>query len=443
MERNFFHLSKDNSVEYFEDGPIYHDEYINMIKNAKNSIHLQTYIFELDGFGSRVYLELLRASRRGVDVYLLVDSIGSVLLDEAAEEEIRHAGIHFCRFNSIQIKWLYSWGRRLHHKILLVDEESSFIGGINVKSIFDYKTRVSQLDFAVKLKGPVLTRLTQYVRIIYQKAAGAKDMSFPALKPAQVFKNGIDVKILVNDWVYRRWQITRHYTSMTKEAKTDITIVNSYFFPRKTFMKQLVAAKNRGVRVRLILPKFSDWPSYILASEFLYAYFLKNGIEIYQWKKSILHGKLATIDGQWSTIGSFNLNYTSYQQNLEMNVTVYSEEFTRMLNAKIEHLIETGCEKIDAKDFLEHCPFTIRFKRLFYYIIVALVANFSIGMIYQEEDNAGNRIYNLMRIIGALFFLCLGLAGAVLPIIPGIPFFIISFLLVYKQILLNKKKEVM
>ncbi|MFA6237891.1 MAG: phospholipase D-like domain-containing protein [Bacteriovorax sp.] len=441
MDRNFFHRSKENSIEFFEDGPLYQQRFLELIKNSAKIIHLQTYIFELDIFGIKVFNELIRASQRGVQIYLLVDMVGSTKLTVNDEDELRSAGIHFSRFNGIQIKWLYSWGRRLHHKVLLVDDEVSFIGGMNINCIIDPNTGIPQLDFAVLLRGPVIQRLAKYLQITYQNTAGIKKIPFPQLAPSKNYPEGIDVKILVNDWVYRRWQITRHYVHITKKAKHEITIINSYFFPRRSFMIQLVDAAKRGVRVRLILPKLSDWPSYILASEYLYTYFLKNGVEIYQWKKSILHGKLATIDNHWATIGSFNLNYTSYQQNLEMNVNVYSEQFTGELKEYIENLIHTGCERIDAKNFMEHCPPLKRIKRFFYYVIVALVANFSIGMIYQEDDNKGNRVYNLIRIIGAIFFLILGLLGLVLPVIPGVPFLVVSFLLVYKQILLNKKKE--
>jgi cardiolipin synthase len=206
-------------------------------------------------------------------------------------------------------------------------------------------------------------------------------------------------------------------------------------------MKQLAAAAKRGVRVRLILPTFSDWPSYIKASEFLYSYFLENNIEIYQWNKSILHGKLASIDNSWVTIGSYNLNYTSYQQNLEININVNSEQFTKELNFEIEKIIKEGCVQISTESFLINCSKRIRFERFFYYLVLSVIANFSVGLTFQEENNKENKIYNIFRIVGALFFLILGIIGVLLPIIPGIPFFIISFMLVYRQILLNKNKN--
>lgn len=440
MEHNFFQLSKNNDVKFVLDGTEYDNEYLSMIQNAKKVIHLQNYIFWMDEFGSRVHEELIKAAKRNVQVYVLLDSVGSRLFPLEAEEQLIKAGINFQRFNSIQIKWLYSWGRRLHHKILLVDQEVSLVGGINVTSPVDKITRTTQLDFAVLLKGPVLNRLTQYCEIIF-KISSRKKINFPQLRNTQTFAGGIDVKILVNDWVYRRWQITKQYTHLAKKAKEEITIINSYFFPRKTFMKQLVAARKRGVRVRLILPKYSDWPNYILASEYLYAYFLKNDVEIYQWKKSILHGKLATIDDHWATIGSFNLNYTSYQQNLEMNVNVYSEEFTKMLKYEINNIIHEGCEKLDANTFLTKSPLKIRLQRLFYYVVLSVVANFSIGLIYQEDDNRDNRFFNLLRIVGFLFFFSLGILGIIFPIVPGIPFLFISFVLIFKQLMMNKKKE--
>jgi len=399
---------------------------------------LQTYIFEIDQIGSKVKKELILAAKRGVEVCVLVDSIGSRNLTEEAEQEFREAGVYFCRFNSIQVKWLYRWGRRLHHKILLIDYTEAIVGGINVLYACIPGSNIPQLDFAIYLKGPATVELAQYCQQIFKKSC-VSSLPIRRIEDYAHVTSGHELGISINDWINGRSFITKQYARMTTEAVEQITIINSYFFPRRKFMKQLTAAAARGVRVRLILPKYSDWPSYILASEYLYEYFLKRGVEIYQWNKSVLHGKLATIDNSWSTIGSFNLNYTSYQQNLEMNVDIYSPAFTNYLNQEIEGIIAEGCEKVDIQTFHEKVSFKIRLARLGFYLILSIIANFSIGLSFQEDRNKEHRFYHILRILGAIVFFLIGLVGALLPIVPGFPFFIISFLLVYKQILLNKK----
>ena len=438
MKKSQFSITHNNHVEFYKDGDLYYEKFLSCIRNAKESIHLQTYIFEIDPIGIHVQNELIQAAKRGIQVYLLIDSVGSRNLTAASEQKFRESGVHFCRFNGIQWKWLYRWGRRLHHKILLIDNVEAIVGGINVLYAFLPNSNVPQLDFAVYFKGPATTQLANYCQYIFKRAY-KKNLPFAPVNYHCPVENGHDLGISINDWIHRRSLITKQYVRITKEAHEQITIINSYFFPRKKFMKQLAIASARGVKVRLILPKYSDWQSYVYASEYLYDYFLKRDIEIYQWKKSVLHGKLATVDNSWSTIGSFNLNYTSYQQNLEMNVDIYSKEFTQYLNNEIEKIIIEGCEKVDIKDFHEKCSLKTRVQRLVFYLLLSIVANFSIGLSFQEDQNVEHRFYHILRIVGAIFFFLLGVLGSILPVMPGFPFFIISFILVYKQILLNKK----
>lgn len=438
MKKELFPPTGKNLCVFYKDGHGYYNQFLAMIKAARECIHLQTYIFEIDQFGSKVRDELIAATQRGVRVYLLVDSIGSRNLTPEQEMTFKNAGVEFCRFNSIQVKWLYRWGRRLHHKILLVDYKDAMIGGINVLYACPEGAQHPQLDFAVHVTGPVITHLSYYCQIIFKKASRT-DYLIETIEEHPGFADGYDLEISINDWIHGRSKITRQYSRITTEAKKEITIINSYFFPRRKFMKQLSQARARGVRVRLILPKYSDWPSYILASEYLYEYFLERGVEIYRWEKSVLHGKLATVDDNWSTIGSFNLNYTSYQQNLEMNVDIYSQDFTRYLNQEIDHIIKNGCERVELSTFNKKAPLKIRVARVVFYLLLSVIANFSIGLSFQEDHNKEHRFFHILRIIGSIFFFIIGLLGAILPVIPGFPFFIISFLLVYRQILLNRK----
>ncbi len=432
------------TADFYIEGSNYFNKYIELIDRAQKTIHLQTYIFEMDDFGQRVHQALIRAAQRGVKVYLLFDSVGSKEFSDIDFLKLIDGGVHSLRFNGFNLKWLYQWGRRLHHKILLIDQQQALIGGINVTtSGYGQHGPNQQLDFAVLLEGQVVEELVRYCESIFKRAGGRL---IPVKKNDIVRLNRekpliYNVRISINDWVFRRWQITRQYSSWTKRAKKEITIINSYFFPSRRFMRRLVIAASKGVRVRLILPKISDWPSYILASQYLYSYFLHRGVEIYEWKKSILHGKLATVDGEFSTLGSFNLNYTSYQQNLEMNVDFYSKEFTSRINTTIEDLIVTGCEKVNSIEFLQKSSLKVRFLRLFFYLILSVIANFSVLLTYQEDSAANRRkkFFNIFCIVAALICLILGFIGLILPVFSGTPFFVASLILLSRQILYSKK----
>ena len=374
-------------VEWFEEGPLYFQHYLDLIASAQRSIHLQTYIFEMDDFGKAVQKALIEAAIRSVKIYVLVDSFGSLSLSENFSNELTKKNVQFARFNSPHFKWLWQWGRRLHHKVLLIDEEKSLIGGINVMSNSFRRKEVSpQLDFAVQLTGAINTSLSKYCQKLFDRASGKKP-SFRSLKVWSLpnNKNNLNLRISINDWFLRRRQIAKHYSWLVKNARSEIVIVSSYFFPRRKLMRQLRKAARNGVRVRLILPKYSDWQISVWATQYLYTYFLRNRIEIYLWKQSILHGKLASIDGLYTSVGSFNLHYTSYQQNLEMNVDIRSESFTKNINLKIENWISNGCEKIDQETFNKSASLKLRFLRYFCFLLLSLLEGFSLGWSLQSS----------------------------------------------------------
>jgi cardiolipin synthase len=122
----------------------------------------------------------------------------------------------------------------------------------------------------------------------------------------------------------------------------------------------------------------SDWPSYILASEYLYKKLLKHGVEIYRWEQSILHGKLACFDKDCLTVGSFNLNYTSFHQNLELNININSADIVKWSLEDFEKVIFSGCTKISQLEFTHNSSSLKQFFRFFLYLVLSVIAELSL-----------------------------------------------------------------
>ena len=286
MEHNILSpIEIEPCAVFFIEGEKYYNFYLNLINKAQSCIHLQTYIFTTDHFGQQVQSALIRAARRGVKIYVIVDSIGSKQYSDKSALELQAENILFCRFNGVfSFKFLYQWGRRLHHKILLVDQLKAVVGGINVTtSGYNHPQILQQLDFAVYLEGPVILDLVRFCQNIFKKSFNSKTNTY--LQPVQTNlfkykKSDLKIQLSINDWVHQRYEITNQYLRLIDIAETELTIINSYFFPTIVFIQKLIAARKRGVRVRLILPNRSDWPSVIFASQYLYKYFLDHDFEI-------------------------------------------------------------------------------------------------------------------------------------------------------------------
>ena len=153
------------------------------------------------------------------------------------------------------------------------------------------------------------------------------------------------VSIFQNDWLKRKNEVFTAYINKIDQAKKEIVIVSSYFLPGKKLIKALKKAAKNGVKIKLILSGISDIPLARKASCYLYSKLLRCNIEVYEWNKSILHGKTAVIDAAWTTVGSFNLNNLSSFASIEMNVGIESEKFAENY---LEHLkgIIAKCERI-------------------------------------------------------------------------------------------------
>ncbi len=380
-------LQTKQEVIFYIEGDAYYRKYLQMILNAKDSIYLQTYIFEMDKFGEQVYNALLAVPRH-VQVYVLIDGFGSDTFKETYQKKMQEAGINFKIFNKIKMTNFGKWARRIHHKVLIIDGHEAMVGGINV--ISDYlsgKTPVPNMDFALYMNGSAVATLLDYCQMIFGLAGIRKRFSSLGLNfqnRVSSFARSNSVAVSINDWMKRQGQITQRYKHLIETAQKEIIIVHSYFFPGIRFINQLIGARRRGVSVKMILPQYSDWPSFITGSQFLYSHLLRNNIEIYHWNKSVLHGKLILTDQTYLSVGSFNLNLTSYQQNTEINIDVFSKEFVSQVHTQISNFLKTGCTKVEKRKFL-NTPVIKQLMMLGMYLFIKLAAGFTATVVFLEN----------------------------------------------------------
>lgn len=341
-------FSSATIIDLVHSAKDYFERLTDLIETAKSGIHLQTYIFEGDETGEHVYELLLKAAQRGVQIYMLLDGFASRSFPEIWVQELRTAGVHIRFFSAIQASKSYFLGRRLHHKIVVVDAEIALIGGINIADkIKGTYHEAAWLDFAILIADSELgIELEKLCQNIFD--ARKKSIRKP-IEKAFFESNTLRIRILRNDWFKRKNEIAKAYIQVIKEAKSEVIILGSYFIPGIRLTNVLKGAAKRGVRIRLVFAGISDVPLMKRATAHLYKKLLNSNIELYEWNQSVLHAKTAVVDDKWTTVGSFNLNYLSAYASIEMNVAIENEEFAQLYSSHLETIIEK-CDKIKSKD---------------------------------------------------------------------------------------------
>lgn len=332
---------KGKYVELVHSGEDYFLRLEKLIDKAEKEIHLQTYIFENDETGNRIAACLKKAAQRKVKVYVLLDAYGSAALPDSFADDMVQHGILLRFFSPLFSLNNFYIGRRMHHKIVVADEKIALIGGINIANKYDGTGATEPwLDYAVQLNCPAAENLQKLCSDYFLKKGSSKKIS-PVLHSA----GSSLVGILQNDWLQRKTEVCDAYTTALINAEKEIIIVGSYFLPGSRISKALKKASKRGIKTTVILAGISDVPLVRRATEHLYSYFLNHHMQIYEWNKSVVHGKAAVVDNKWSTIGSFNLNSLSCYGSIEMNVEIHSVEFAKTLRTDFEKVI-SECSEI-------------------------------------------------------------------------------------------------
>lgn len=368
--------TRANRVELIRGGEEYFDRLITMIETATDTIHVQTYIFDDDRTGHLVADALTKAAQKNIKVFVMVDGYASRTLSEQFVKDLRHAGIQFRFFEPLFRSSYFYFGRRLHHKVIVTDTRFALVGGINIADRYnDIDGQHAWLDFALYIEGEAARELC----ILCWKTWNGFPPAMAATPCEQValqydFKDeGLcEVAVRRNDWVRRKNEISSTYVNMLRTARSHITILCSYFLPGRVIRHHLSEALRRGVKVKLITAGVSDIWIAKHAERHIYKWLLDHGVEIYEYQPAVLHGKMAICDGQWVTIGSYNINNLSTYTSIELNMNVRDEAFSSAAGQVLNNIIASDCIRITREYEAGTTNILKRFVRWFAYGFINL-----------------------------------------------------------------------
>lgn len=257
-------------------------------------------------------------------------------------QELKDAGIHFKWFRSFIKNKKFYLGRRLHHKVIVVDSVKSLVCGLNISDRYnDTAESTAWLDWAVYTEGNASIELEKICKMRFKDYSKVKNETSLSAKHERCV-----VRVCINDWLGRRAEITKSYLQIINTASSHVTIMSPYFLPGHQFRRKLKQAAKRGVKIKLVLAGLSDIAVAKYAERYMYDWLLRNNIEIYEYQKNVLHGKIATCDGSCATIGSYNVNNLSAYASIELNLEVKNEKFAMHVEDTLQAIIDKDCIRI-------------------------------------------------------------------------------------------------
>jgi len=341
------HQVAENQLMLLQNGTAYFTQLCTDIDAARHSIYLETYIFAADETGRMVADALRRAAARGVVVRMLLDGYGSAELPPAWVDELRAAKVEVQWFRREISPFTLQRNRmrrlrRMHRKLVVLDGDVAFVGGINIINDISSHDSFSspRLDYAVRVQGvaageihSTMRRLWGVVSWANLRRRGKEIQRFVLERAKQAVAP--DITLVLRDNLRHRHDIEDAYLQAIAGAQREIIIANAYFLPGRAFRLALVQAAQRGVRVMLLLQGKIEYRVQHYATHALYDQLLAGGIEIYEYQPSYLHAKVAVVDGQWATVGSSNIDPFSLMLALEANLAVQDAGFAGELRASL------------------------------------------------------------------------------------------------------------
>lgn len=338
---------------------------IAAIDAAEHEIFLETYIFSADPTGEKLAAALIAAAGRKVAVHLMIDGFGSKEYPKEKRRELEEGGVRLriYRPGFFNFRFLRTGIRRLHRKLVVIDRQLAFVGGINILHDFDPGSSAPRYDYALSIRGPLVADVLQAVQRLWwlvswsqlkrRETQPAASFPLPADSAAAA---ALTATLVLRDNLHHRRDIEKAYLQAIQHASQRIIIANAYFLPGRKLRRALLNAARRGVQISLLLQGRIEYPLQHYASQHLYTRLMRAGIRIHLYRPALLHAKVAVIDDAWATVGSSNMDPFSLQLAREANVVIEDAAFTTHLAEHLQETIRNDSDSVSPDTWLALPP---------------------------------------------------------------------------------------
>ncbi|HEY0916892.1 MAG TPA: cardiolipin synthase [Solimonas sp.] len=327
-----------NHIDDLQNGDEIFPAMLAAIRAAQRTITLETYIYWSGEVGRQFAEALSERARNGVAVKVMVDWAGSIKMEDALIQTMRDAGVELHQYRPLHWYNITRLNNRTHRKLLVVDGRIGFTGGVGIADLWSGHAQDPKhwRDLHFRIEGPVVAQMQAAFNDNWIKTTGVVlngEAYFPPLQRV----GDTDAHVFVASPAGGSESMHLMYLMSIAAAERSIDLQAAYFVPDPLIMKALLAARQRGVRVRVVVPgKFIDSDTVRLASRAQWGELLQAGVEIHEYQPTMMHNKLLIVDGLMVSVGSTNFDVRSFRLNDEASLNVYDAGFAARMTEVFE-----------------------------------------------------------------------------------------------------------
>ena len=354
-----------NRVTDLENGDEIFPAMLDAIKSAQKTITFETYIYWSGDVGKQFAAAFIERAKAGVKVNITIDWAGSVSMDADLIDQMQAAGVKVERYRPLHWYTLSRLNNRTHRKLLVIDGRIGFTGGVGIGDPWQGHAQDPDhwRDMHFRIEGPVVAQIQSAFNDNWIKTTGQIANGADYFPPLQTVGN-MDAHMFISSPVGGSESMHLMYLMVIAAAEHTIDLSAAYFIPDELISNALVAARHRGVRIRILMPgKNTDSDAARMASKASWGPLLLAGVKMYEFEPTMFHNKMLIVDHQMVSVGSTNFDLRSFRLNDEASLNVYDDGFANRMTRVFEEDLKSGKEY--TYKTWKHRPWTEKFAERF------------------------------------------------------------------------------